>query len=75
MGYWFAAYARPYAGPRGGQAQPVADHRRGQRCGQIVLRDVGLRALTTTPQELAQFQAAETQKWGQVIKAAGITPE
>ena len=30
---------------------------------------------TSTPQELAQFQAAETKKWGQVIKAAGIEPE
>jgi tripartite-type tricarboxylate transporter receptor subunit TctC len=30
---------------------------------------------TTTPDELAKFQAAETQKWGKVIKAAGIEPE
>jgi tripartite-type tricarboxylate transporter receptor subunit TctC len=30
---------------------------------------------TTTPDELAKFQAAETQKWGKVIKAAGIEAE
>ena len=30
---------------------------------------------TTTPDELAKFQAAEAQKWGRVIKAAGIEPE
>ena len=30
---------------------------------------------TTTPEELALFQAAETLKWGKVIKAAGIEPE
>ncbi len=28
-----------------------------------------------TPAELAKFQAAESQKWGRIIKAAGIQPE
>jgi len=28
-----------------------------------------------TPDEPAKFQAAETLKWGKVIKAAGIAPE
>ena len=30
---------------------------------------------TTTRDGLAQFQAAESQKWGRVVKAAGIEPE
>ena len=30
-------------------------------------------AWTTTPDELAKFQAAETTKWGKVIKERGIT--
>ncbi|ETF04288.1 ABC transporter substrate-binding protein [Advenella kashmirensis W13003] len=30
---------------------------------------------TTTPEGLAQFQAAESQKWGRIIKAAGIIPD
>lgn len=30
---------------------------------------------TSTPAELAQFQAAESKKWGTVIRAAGIQPE
>jgi len=30
---------------------------------------------TTTPEGLADFQAAESQKWGKTIKAAGIVPE
>jgi len=30
---------------------------------------------TTTPEGLAQFQAAESQKWGRIIKAAGIVPD
>jgi tripartite-type tricarboxylate transporter receptor subunit TctC len=32
-------------------------------------------AWSTSPDELARFQAAETAKWGKVIKAAGIEPE
>jgi len=29
----------------------------------------------STPEQLAQFQASESSKWGRVIKAAGIQPE
>ena len=32
-------------------------------------------AATSTPEELARFQAAESLKWGKVIRAAGIEPE
>ena len=32
-------------------------------------------AWSTSPEELGKFQAAETAKWGKVIKAAGIEPE
>jgi hypothetical protein len=30
---------------------------------------------TTTPQGLAEFQQHETEKWGRIIRAAGIEPE
>ncbi|HLU04008.1 MAG TPA: tripartite tricarboxylate transporter substrate binding protein [Advenella sp.] len=30
---------------------------------------------TTSPEGLAKFQAAETQKWGRIIKTAGIVPQ
>lgn len=30
---------------------------------------------TSTPAELAQFQAAESKRWGTVIRAAGIVPQ
>jgi tripartite-type tricarboxylate transporter receptor subunit TctC len=30
---------------------------------------------TSTPEELAKFQAAESQKWGRIIRAAGIEAE
>ncbi len=35
----------------------------------------GNRIFTSGPEELARFQAAESQKWGRVIRAAGIVPE
>ena len=35
----------------------------------------GNRIFTSSPDELARFQAAESQKWGRVIRAAGIVPE
>ena len=30
---------------------------------------------TSTPDELAKFQTSESQKWGRIVKAAGIAPE
>jgi tripartite-type tricarboxylate transporter receptor subunit TctC len=30
---------------------------------------------TSTPEELAKFQASESQKWGRIVKAAGIEAE
>ena len=39
------------------------------------LAAIGIRTLTSTPEELEKFIAAETGKWAQVIKDAGITPE
>jgi tripartite-type tricarboxylate transporter receptor subunit TctC len=76
MGYWFAAYV-----PAGTPAPVVA------KLNELLVAAVksapaktffengGSEAWTTTPDELAKFQAAETQKWGKVIKAAGIDPE
>ena len=76
MGYWFAAYV-----PAGTPAPVVA------RLNELLTAATkspaarsfydmaGSEAWTTTPEGLAQFQAAETRKWGQVIKAAGIEPE
>lgn len=76
MGYWFAAYV-----PAGTPAPVV------QRLNELLVRGTasagaktffsnsGSEAYTTTPEGLAQFQAAETRKWGQIIKAAGIEAE
>jgi tripartite-type tricarboxylate transporter receptor subunit TctC len=76
MGYWFAAYV-----PAGTPAPVVARlnellHNAVKSAGAKAFFDTaGSEAWTTTPDELARFQAAETQKWGKVIKAAGIEAE
>jgi tripartite-type tricarboxylate transporter receptor subunit TctC len=76
MGYWFAAYV-PASTPA-----PVVERLRdlliaGTRsaAAKTFYETSGSDAWTTTSDELAKFQAAETLKWGKVIKAAGIEPE
>lgn len=76
MGYWFAAYV-----PAGTPPAVVV------RLNELLANATkaapakaffdasGSEAWQTTPDELAKFQAAETQKWGKVIQAAGIEPE
>ncbi len=76
MGYWFAAYV-----PAGTPAPVIT--RLNELLGAAVksaaaktfFESAGSDPWTTTPDELAKFQAAETRKWGKVIKAAGIDPE
>jgi tripartite-type tricarboxylate transporter receptor subunit TctC len=76
MGYWFAAYV-----PAGTPAAVLARLHdllvAGTRSASATsfYESSGSQVWTTTPDELAKFQAAETQKWGRVIKAAGIEPE
>jgi len=76
MGYWFAAYV-PAATPA-----PVVAHLREllvnaakSPAARNFFDTSGSEAWTTTSDELAKFQAAETQKWGKVIRAAGIEAE
>ena len=40
-----------------------------------IIANAALDAYTSTPDELARFQATEADRWGRVIKAAGIEPE
>ena len=76
MGYWFAAYV-----PAGTPAPVV---KRLNALLHQALKSPAVRqffdnsggvAFPTSPEELGKFQAAETDKWGRVIKAAGIEPE
>jgi tripartite-type tricarboxylate transporter receptor subunit TctC len=77
MGYWFAAYV-----PANTPAPVVARLRELLVAGTMsasaktFYESTGTEAWTTaTGDELAKFQAGEAQKWGRVIKAAGIEPE
>jgi tripartite-type tricarboxylate transporter receptor subunit TctC len=77
MGYWFAAYV-PAKTPAA-----VVDRLREllvagtkSATAKAFFESTGTDAWTTaSSEELAHFQAAEAQKWGRVIKAAGIEPE
>jgi tripartite-type tricarboxylate transporter receptor subunit TctC len=76
ISYWFAAYA-PANTPA-----PVV-----KRLNELLIKATrspsaiafysssGTDVFTTTPEELGKFQAEESQKWGRIIKAAGIQPE
>jgi len=76
MSFWFAAYV-----PAGTPAPVVS------RLNELIVaatrsaparayyESSGVEAWSSTPDELAKFQAADTVKWGRVIKAAGIEPE
>ena len=77
IGYWFAAYA-PAKTP-----QPVVT-----RLNELLSRAAkspaassafyatsGTEVFVTSPDELAKFQAAEAQKWGEIIRKAGIEKE
>ncbi|MBP0629178.1 MULTISPECIES: tripartite tricarboxylate transporter substrate binding protein [unclassified Cupriavidus] len=76
MSYWFAAYAPA------GTPQPVVT-----RLNALMVKaarsdtaasfyqSTGTEVFTSTPAELAKFQAQESGKWGRIIKAANIQPE
>lgn len=76
MGYWFAAYA-PAGTPSqvGQQLRALLVKATQSPAAQAFFTRSGVMAWTSTPEELAHFQAEETAKWGQVIRAAGIAPE
>ena len=76
MGYWFAAYVPAQTPPSvvqrlhellaAGLKTPQA---------KAFFDTSGGEPFPTTPEQLAKFQLDETQKWGRVIKKAGIEPE
>ena len=73
MSYWFAAYA-PAGTPPAVIAklnQLFAKASATEEVKASLARTSGVLALGT-PEGLAQFQAAESKKWGEVIRAAGI---
>ncbi|MDO4724828.1 MAG: tripartite tricarboxylate transporter substrate binding protein [Comamonadaceae bacterium] len=76
MGYWFAAYAPAGTPPQvGQQLRELLVKAMQSPAAQAFFSRSGVMAWTSTPEELAQFQAEQSAKWGQVIRAAGIAPE
>jgi tripartite-type tricarboxylate transporter receptor subunit TctC len=73
---WYSVVARA------GTPRPAIDTLNAVLTGYVARADVqerlaamGIRPLTSTPEELERFIAAETAKWTRVVKDAGITPE
>ena len=76
MSYWFAAYVPAKTPPAviAKLRELLANATKGS-AAQAFYTSTGTEVFTTTPEDLAKFQQAETQKWGRIIKAAGIEPE
>jgi len=76
MGYWFAAYVpakTPPAVVKKLHDLLVAATR--SAAAKNFYESSGTEVVTSAPEELGKFQAAESQKWGGIIKAANIQPE
>jgi tripartite-type tricarboxylate transporter receptor subunit TctC len=76
IGYWFAAYLPATASPSVIEKlrELLVNATRSPEAKSF-FSTTGTEAWTTTPEELRQFQALDSQKWGGVIRAAGIQPE
>jgi tripartite-type tricarboxylate transporter receptor subunit TctC len=76
MGYWFAAYVPAKTPPAVVQKLWGALVAATKAPAAVKFYEsTGVDPVISTPEELAKFQTAESQKWGKIIKAAGITPE
>jgi len=76
MGYWFAAYVPAKTpGPVIQKLRAALTAATKAPAAVKFYESTGVDPVVSTPEELAKFQAAESQKWGRIIKAANITPE
>ena len=77
MGYWFAAYAPAKTPPAVVKKlnEMLVHAARSEAARTSFYEPTGTEVFTTTPEELVKFQAAESQKWGRIVKAAGIEAE
>ena len=77
MGYWFAAYAPAKTPPAVVQRlnELLVKAAKSEAAKAAFYEPTGTEVFTSTPEELAKFQAAESQKWGRIVKAAGIEAE
>lgn len=77
MGFWFAAYAPAGTPPAVVKRlnELLVNAARSSSAKTAFYEPSGTEVFTTSPEELGRFQAAESQKWGRIVKAAGIQPE
>jgi tripartite-type tricarboxylate transporter receptor subunit TctC len=76
MGYWFAAYVPAKTPPAVvKRLQEMLANATKSASARSFYESTGTEPVTSTPEELAKFQTAESQKWGRIIKAANIQPE
>jgi tripartite-type tricarboxylate transporter receptor subunit TctC len=76
IGYWFAAYA-PAKTPQTivMKLNEMLTRAAKSPAAATFYNGSGTEVFTTTPDELARFQAEESKKWGAIIKAANIEKE
>jgi tripartite-type tricarboxylate transporter receptor subunit TctC len=76
MGYWFAAYVPARTPPAVvKRLHDLLVAATASASAKSFYESTGVDPATSTPEELAKFQAAESQKWQRIVKAAGIVPE
>uniref|UniRef100_C5CWD2 ABC transporter substrate-binding protein n=1 Tax=Variovorax paradoxus (strain S110) TaxID=543728 RepID=C5CWD2_VARPS len=77
MGYWFAAYAPAKTPPAVVKRlnELLVKAAKSESAKTAFYEPTGTEVFTTSPEELARFQTAESQKWGRIVKAAGIEAE
>ena len=76
MGYWFAAYVPAKTPPAVvTRLRELLIAALAGPASKTFFESTGSDVYTTTPEGLAAFQREEADKWGRVIKAAGIEPE
>lgn len=77
MGYWFAAYAPAKTPPAVVKRlnELLVKAAKSEAARTAFYEPTGTEVFTTTPEELGKFQAGESQKWGRIVKAAGIEAE
>lgn len=77
IGYWFAAYAPAGTPPAvvSRLNELLVKAARSEAAKKAFYEPTGTEVFTTTSQELAKFQTGESQKWGRIVKAAGIEAE
>ncbi|CAN7514424.1 tripartite tricarboxylate transporter substrate binding protein [Variovorax sp. LjRoot290] len=77
MGYWFAAYAPAKTSPAVVKRlnELLVKAAKSEAAKTAFYEPSGTEVFTTSPEELAKFQHGESQKWGRIVKAAGIEAE